>query len=83
MPAARPNEGAKSTHSSRRLQAILALWFQQRYGVSTSELGLLFFATNLLPALSRAFAPALGARQGLLKAMLLPHAVPSLASLGG
>jgi MFS family permease len=63
------------------VQAILALWFQQRYGVSTSELGLLFFATNLLPALSQAFAPALAARQGLLKAMLLPHFVSNLLLL--
>jgi MFS family permease len=63
------------------VQAILALWFQQRYGVSTSELGLLFFATNLLPALSQAFAPTLAARQGLLKAMLLPHFVSNLLLL--
>jgi MFS family permease len=63
------------------VQAILALWFQQRYGVSTSELGLLFFATNLLPALSQAFAPALAARQGLLTAMLLPHFLSNLLLL--
>lgn len=63
------------------VQAILALWFQQRYGVSTSELGLLFFATNLLPALSQLLAPALAARQGLLTAMLLPHLVSNLLLL--
>jgi MFS family permease len=55
------------------VQAILALWFQQRYGVSSTELGLLFFATNLLPALSQAVAPALARRRGLLTAMLVPH----------
>lgn len=60
------------------VQAILALWFQQRYGVSISELGLLFFATNLLPALSQALAPMLAARRGLLSTMVVPHFVSNI-----
>ncbi|MGH3697341.1 MAG: MFS transporter [Pseudonocardiaceae bacterium] len=63
------------------VQAILALWFQQRYGASISELGLLFFATNLLSALSQALAPLLAARRGLLTAMLLPHFVSNILLL--
>jgi MFS family permease len=55
------------------VQAVLALWLQQRYGASTAELGLLFFATNLLSALSQALAPVLATRRGLLQTMLVPH----------
>ena len=55
------------------VQAILALWLQQRYGASAAELGLLFFATNLLSAFSQALAPALAGRRGLLVTMLVPH----------
>jgi MFS family permease len=63
------------------VQAILALWFQQRFGVSVTALGLLFFGTNLLPALSQVVAPALAARRGLLTAMLLPHFLSNLLLL--
>ncbi|MGH3871422.1 MAG: MFS transporter [Pseudonocardiaceae bacterium] len=63
------------------VQALLALWLQQRYGASISELGLLFFATNLLSALSQALAPLLVARQGMLTAMLLPHFVSNILLL--
>jgi MFS family permease len=60
------------------VQAILALWFQQRFGVTAGQLGVLFFATNLLPALSQALAPVLAARRGLLATMLLPHFVSNV-----
>ncbi len=63
------------------VQAVLALWFQQRYGASTAELGLLFFATNLLSALSQALAPVLAARRGLLQTMLVPHFVSNVLLL--
>jgi MFS family permease len=63
------------------VQAVLALWLQQRYGVSTGRLGLLFFATNLVSALSQALAPALAARRGLLKTMLVPHFLSNLLLL--
>jgi MFS family permease len=63
------------------VQAILALWFQQRYGASVAELGVLFFATNLLSAFSQALAPALAARRGLLATMLLPHFISNLLLL--
>jgi hypothetical protein len=63
------------------VQAILALWFAQCYGASTAELGLLFFATNLLSAFSQALAPALAARRGLLVTMLVPHFVSNVLLL--
>jgi len=63
------------------VQAVLALWFAQRYGVSAPELGVLFFATNLLSALSQALAPALAARRGLLATMVVPHFVSNLLLL--
>lgn len=63
------------------VQAILALWFQQRFGATDTELGILFFGANLLPALSQAVAPALVVRYGLLSTMLVPHAVSNLLLL--
>jgi MFS family permease len=63
------------------VQAVLALWLQQRYGASTAQLGLLFFATNLLSALSQALAPALASRRGLLQTMLVPHFVSNVLLL--
>jgi hypothetical protein len=63
------------------VQAILALWFQQRFGATDAQLGFLFFGANLLPALSQAIAPALVARYGLLATMLVPHAVSNLLLL--
>jgi MFS family permease len=63
------------------VQAILALWLQERYGVSTAALGVLFFVTNLLSALSQAVAPALARRRGLLQTMLVPHLVSNVLLL--
>jgi hypothetical protein len=36
------------------VQAILVLWFQQRFGATDTQLGILFFGANVLPALSQA-----------------------------
>ena len=44
-------------------------------------MGLLFFATNLLSALSQALAPAIASRRGLLQTMLVPHFVSNLLLL--
>ena len=55
------------------VQTILALWFHQRFGASLSVLGLLFFATNLLAALSLSLAPWLARRIGLLNTMVFTH----------
>jgi MFS family permease len=55
------------------VQAILSLWFHQRFGVPLSMLGLLFFGTNLLSALSLPVAAWLAKRIGLLNTMVFTH----------
>ncbi|MEV3983888.1 MFS transporter [Nonomuraea sp. NPDC049758] len=60
------------------VQAVLAWWFAHRFGATTTQLGLVFFAANLLPALAQLTAPLLAARRGLLATMLLPHTVANL-----
>lgn len=55
------------------VQTILALWFHQRFGVSLSLLGILFFGTNLLAALSFPVAAWLAKRIGLLNTMVFTH----------
>ncbi len=55
------------------MQAILSLWFHQRFGVPLSMLGLLFFGTNLLSALSLPVAAWLAKRIGLLNTMVFTH----------
>ena len=55
------------------VQTILAFWFQQRFGISLSALGVLFFGTNLLAALSLPIAARLSKRFGLLKTMVFTH----------
>ena len=63
------------------VQAVLALWFQQRFAATDTQLGILFFGANLLPAVSQAVAPALVVRYGLLGTMLVPHAMSNLLLL--
>ncbi|MER6950131.1 MFS transporter [Nonomuraea sp. NPDC000554] len=60
------------------VQAVLAWWFAHQYGATTAQLGLVFFAANLLPALAQLGAPLLASRRGLLAAMLLPHAAANV-----
>jgi MFS family permease len=55
------------------VQGLLALWFYLRYGLDVSELGAIFFGTNLLAALSFLAAPALARRFGLLNTMVFTH----------
>lgn len=73
------------------VQAVLAWWFAHRFGASTVQLGLVFFAANLVPALAQLAAPLLAARRGPLAAMLVTHfasnlvlaCIPLAPSLGG
>ncbi len=55
------------------VQTILSLWFRLRFGVPLSMLGVLFFATNLLAALSFPVAAWLAKRIGLLNTMVFTH----------
>jgi MFS family permease len=55
------------------VQTILSLWFHLRFNVPLSVLGLLFFGTNLLAALSFLVAAWLAKRIGLLNTMVFTH----------
>jgi|GEM_PF-26952 len=55
------------------VQTIVAYWFRQRFGVSLTALGFLFFGANLASALSLPIAARLARRFGLLKTMVFTH----------
>lgn len=55
------------------LQSLVAFWFHQRFGIGLERLGPLFFATNLLSALSFLLAARLADRFGLLNTMVFTH----------
>ncbi len=54
-------------------QTLMALYFHLRFDVSLGLLAVLFFAANLLSALSFLAAPALARRFGLLNTMVFTH----------
>ncbi len=58
------------------VQSLLAYWFYERFHFDLSQLGLLFFGTNVLSALSTFGAAWLGERIGLLNTMVFTH-IPS------
>lgn len=58
------------------VQGLVVLWFHQRFGVNLESLGVLFFATNLLAALSYLPAAWLADRIGLLNTAVFTH-IPS------
>ncbi len=58
------------------VQSLLAFWFYERFHFDLFQLGLLFFGTNVLSALSSFGAAWLGERIGLLNTMVFTH-VPS------
>jgi MFS family permease len=55
------------------LQSLVAYWFTQRFGVPLEHLGLVFFGTNLLSAISFLVAAPLAERFGLLNTMVFTH----------
>jgi MFS family permease len=55
------------------VQSIVAYWFYLRYSTDLTELGGIFFGTNLLAALSFLAAPSLARRFGLLNTMVFTH----------
>ncbi|MBB5867507.1 MFS family permease [Allocatelliglobosispora scoriae] len=63
------------------VQTMLAWWLHHRFDATPTQLGLLFFGTNLLSAMSLLAAPALAARHGLLQTMLVPHATANVLLL--
>jgi MFS family permease len=63
------------------VQAFVAYWFQQRFAVSPSVLGAIFFAANILAGLSALSASYLARRIGLLATMVATHLPSNLLLL--
>ncbi len=61
---------------------ILSLYFSQQFGLDLTSLGLLFFATQLVTALSFFLAARIARRVGLLRTMVFSH-IPSNVFLIG
>ncbi len=54
-------------------QSLMAYWFHVRFGVEPAALGGLFFAANLLAAVSALSASRIAARIGLVNTMVFTH----------
>ncbi|MEO5885933.1 MAG: MFS transporter [Candidatus Limnocylindrales bacterium] len=54
-------------------QSLMAYWFHVRFGVDPSALGAIFFAANLLAAVSALSAARIAARIGLIATMVFTH----------
>ena len=57
-------------------QSLMAYWFHLQYGVEPALLGAIFFAANLLAAVSSLSAARIAARFGLINTMVFTH-IPS------
>ena len=62
------------------IQSLLALWLFQAFGLSVSEAAIIFFATNLLSAVSYLVAARIARRIGLVNTMVFTH-LPANACL--
>lgn len=60
------------------VNSLLALWLFERFGLSLASVGVLFFCTSLLGALSQLAAPWAARRIGLLNTMVFTHIPSSL-----
>ena len=60
------------------VNALLAWWLLQRFGLSLAATGSFFFCTSLLGAVSQLAAPALAQRIGLVNTMVFTHIPASL-----
>jgi MFS family permease len=60
---------------------LLSYWFYLRYGVELKSLGLMFFLSYLLAALSFLCAPVFARHLGVVKTMALSHGAASLIYL--
>ena len=59
--------------SSLVMQGLTVYWLEQRYRVNPATLGGIFFATNLVAALSNPIAARLAERIGLINTMVFTH----------
>jgi MFS family permease len=55
------------------VQSLVAYWFDQRWGFTPQDLGLLFFGVNILSGISLLAAGWLSARIGLINTMVFTH----------
>ena len=55
------------------INALLALWLSQRFGISVSTIGAIFFVTSLCSAVSYFAAVPLARRFGLINTMVFTH----------
>jgi MFS family permease len=55
------------------VQSLAAYWFNQRWGLEAGSLGAIFFAANLISAVTALGTPALARRFGLLGATVVTH----------
>jgi MFS family permease len=55
------------------VQSLLALWLFQAFGLSVAATATIFFATNLLSAISYLIAARIAARIGLINTMVFTH----------
>jgi MFS family permease len=59
----------------------VAYWFYLRFGVELKSLGLMFFISYLLAALSFLLAPAIARRIGVVRTMVFSHGIASMVYL--
>jgi predicted MFS family arabinose efflux permease len=64
------------------INALLALWLFERFGMSLTGAGAFFFWTGLLSAVSQLLAPALARRIGLVNTMVFTHIPASVCLIG-
>ncbi len=64
------------------LQSLVAYWLHTRFALSLVELGQVFFAVQLLTAVSQLLAARLGARFGLLRTMVFSHLIANTLLIG-
>jgi MFS family permease len=64
------------------INALLALWLFERFGLSLTGAGAFFFWTGLLSAVSQLAAPALARRVGLVNTMVFTHIPANLCLIG-
>ena len=55
------------------VQGLLVAWFQARYGLDITQIGLIFFGTNVLAAISSLAAARIAKSFGLLNTMVFTH----------
>ncbi len=55
------------------MDSLVAYWFATRYGVEPALLGAIFFASNVLAAISALLAARIAARIGLINTMVFTH----------